>query len=249
MALSVGINENVILTKAEVSNENDKTCLILNFREKGKAPVEQDRFAQLSGDGVVQTGTGTGDFALRVWPPLPPLDKDKSGNAKTVVDMGKEAFDNVGEVKNILHQILSCFTTSDKIKLPMFQGMDDVITRENMDTELCKEPIIKQCFLNLANHFVEQVAPFLDKEDCAVRLLLVRQSKEKHYATLRSRFVNDNPFIEPAVIPLTASKLKFTKYEMTNGFNDGTPTAQAAGDTTTADAPPAEVANLFDETK
>ena len=249
MALNVGINENVILSKAEVSTENDKVCLILGFKEKGKlTSTEADEFEQMKGSGTVQTGTGSGDFSIRMWPPLPPLPTDKSNVTKTSIQLGKEGRDNLNEVKNTLHQILSCFMTSDTILFSMFKGMDDIITRDTIDSKIIEPAVIKQCFLNLAYQFTEQVVPFIDKEECALRVLLVRQSKEKHYATFRSKYVNENPIVEPAIIPLSASKLKFTAYEIKNGLNDGTPTAQAAGDAQAAEAP-VEVANLFDEGK
>lgn len=243
--VSVGINENVILANAAVSTENDKTSLSLTFREKGNAATSSNPFDQLAGDGVVDTGAGSGTI-IRIWPPLAPLKETKDGKSKSAAEMSKEATDILGERKNSLIQILSCFTTSDKIKFNMFAGMDGMITQENYEQKIIEEVVIKQCFLNIANQFVAQITPFLDKEDCAVRLLLVRQSKEKHYAQFRERFVRDNPFIESAIIPKDQSKLKFTKYELDKGLNDGTPVAQAQADSTQEEAP-AEVANIFNE--
>jgi hypothetical protein len=244
MSVSVGINENVLLSGAEVKTDNNKTSLQLSFVEKGNVAKELDAFDQLAGDGVVDTGSG-GGTVIRMWPPLPPLAETKEGTKKSQADLVKETLDALGERKNSLHQILSCFTTTDQIKFNMFAGMDS-ITRENREQMIITEPVIKQCFINLANQFVAQVTPFLGKDDCAVRLLLVRQSKEKHYAQFRERFVRDNPFIELALIPKEQSKLKFTKYELDKGLNDGTPIAQAAADTLTEVAPES-VTNIFGE--
>ncbi len=242
--VSVGINENVILQDAVVSTENDKVSLILTFKEQGSTTGTSNPFEQLAGDGAVDTGSnGTN---IRIWPPLTPLKETRDGKAKSMVEMAKETTDILGERKNSLIQILSCFTTSDKIKFNMFAGMDGMITQENYEQKIIEETVIKQCFLNIANQFVAQITPFLDKEDCAVRLLLVRQSKEKHYAQLRERFVRDNPFIESALIPKNQSKLKFTKYELEKGLNDGTPIAQSQADNT-PDAAPSDLINIFNE--
>jgi hypothetical protein len=243
MSIGVGINEDVVLSKAEVLVDNDKISLGLSFREKGQVKQEADAFAQLAGDGAVDTGNGLGTV-IRVWPPLSPLPTTTKNVAKTVAEMSKESQDNLGEVKNILIQILSCFTTTDKIKFSMFQGMEG-ITRENIDVKIVDKEVIKAAFTNLANQFVAQVTPFLDKDDCAVRLLLVRQSKEKHYAAFRNRFIIQNPIIELMAIPKDASKLKFTPYEIEKGLDKAGAVAKPEG--VVSDAAPSSVANMFAE--
>ena len=242
--IGVGINENVVLSKADVITDADKISLGLSFREKGEVKQTLDAFAQLAGDGAVDTGNGLGTV-IRMWPPLPPLDDKKDGSKKSIAEKSKEAQDNLGEVKNILIQILSCYTTTDKIKFSMFAGMDSVITRETLDVKIIDKDVIKSVFTNLANQFVAQVTPFLDKDDCAVRLLLVRQSKEKHYAAFRNRFINQNPIIELMAIPKESSKLKFTPYEIGQGLDQAGAVAKPdAGGVTAA---PANVATMFDE--
>jgi len=245
--IQVGINENVVLANAEVTAADDKVSLMLSFREKGESNAEVDLYTQLAGDGVVNMSKGSG---LRIFPPLPPLETTKAGDAKTSLDKAKEAIEAISERKNTLIQILSCFTTTDKIKFNTFAGMDGVITQETINENIVKPEVLKAAFRNLAEQFVAQVTPFLNKDEFAVRLLLVRQSKTKHYAQIRERFVKDNPFIEPAIIPKDQSKLKFNKFEMDNGLNNGTPIAQAE-----ADAAPgtpvsqAELDNIFGEAK
>lgn len=244
--VGVGINENVVLSKAEVITEADKVSLSIVFREVAEAKSELSAFDQLAGAGTVETGSGNVGTTIRVWPPLAPLPTTKEGAAKTLGTLAKESADNLGEIKNILFSILSCYMTSDKIVFSMFSGMESVITPETYEAKIADPLIIKAAFTNLANQFTAMVTPFLDKNDCGVRLLLVRQSKEKHYATFRNRFVLQNPFIESAAIPKDASKIKFNAYELKNGLDKGDPIAQS-----TADAPgstaPSSVTNMFDE--
>lgn len=244
--LQVGINENVVLSGAEVTTADDKLSLILTFRDKGDVNSGDDPYAQLAGDGMVSRGKGSG---IRIFPPLPPLPQTKAGENKTSADMSTEAIDAISERKNTLIQILSCYTTADKIQFSVFAGMDDVITRETLNENIIKPEVLKACFKNMAEQFVAQVTPFLDKDENAVRLLLVRQSKEKHYAQIRERFVKDNPFIESAVIPKAQSKLKFTKFEMDRGLNDGTPIAQAQADTADDTVSQADIDSIFGEHK
>ena len=246
--VGVGINENVIIMSAVRKTEDDKNSLVFEFRD-GNSPkaTTSDPFDQLAGDTVVDTGSGGGN-TIRMWPPLPPLATTKDGAAKTQADMAKEASDALGELKNSLIQILSCYTTTENIKFNMFQGMDGVITRDNYSEKITEKAVLDACFVNLADQFVNQMQPFFDKEDCMVRLLLVRQSKEKHYASFRTKYVRDNPFIELGIVPKASSALKFTKYELTQGLNDGTPTASKAADAPAEEAP-TTLSNIFNEGK
>jgi len=61
-----------------------------------------------------------------------------------------------------------------------------------------------------------------------MRLLLVRQSKDKHFATLRGTYLDDQPFLEPMAIPKDASKLKFSPWEIENGYDSSAPAPKAA---------------------
>lgn len=214
--VQVGINENLVLSKAGVTNENGKISLDLYLREKGTASNLND-FEQLSSGVEVDTGNAA-QRAIKVWCPLPPKDDKTDGTNKSVAEKVKESRDNLAEFQNLLLQFMKCFTTTDKIKFNMFAGMDSVISPENYESQIVKEEIINQAFLNLANQFVEQSAQFVDKDELALRVLLVRQ-KTKMWPEFRRRFIKDNPVVEPASIPLAQSKLKFTKYEKDNSLD------------------------------
>jgi hypothetical protein len=246
--VKVGINNDLVLSKAEVTSTAENASLKFTFRDKGSAaagaaPVSA--FDQLAGDGAVDTSSDVGNSVL-LFSPLPPKAEDTKGATKTASSMAAEAVANLGERKNILIQILSQFTTLDKIKFNMFQGMDQLITADTYEQRIIEKGVLIAAFTNLANQFVAQVEPFLDNDDLAVRLLLRRQSKDKHYATFRERYVNNYPFIELASIPAEATKLVFTAYEIQQGFNSGDPVAKAAADAT-AEQAPTSVADMFKE--
>jgi len=227
--VNVGINENVILTKAEVSTENNKVSLSLSFREGGDITKTANPFAQLQSGEEVDTGN-TLDKTVKMWPPLPPKDTKPDGTTpKTHAEQVKEASDAMGEIQNSLLQIMKCYTTSDKIKFNMFAGMDNIINAENYESRIIQEEILVRAFNNLVDQFAEQVKPFLDKEEFPLRLLLVRQ-KKKHYPEIRRRFVKDQPFVEIGTITKEQSKLKFTEFEIKAGLDKPEYLTQADAD-------------------
>lgn len=225
--IGVGINENVILDKAEIA---DKATGVLSFswREKGAvveaAPISG--FEALAADGYSET---TGPvLTMRMFPPLAPFETKQDGTPVPLLDQVKQATDSIAEKKNILFQILSVYMTSDKIKLDIYRGSG--LDNNNFNALIIKKEMLQKVFTNLAEDFVALMTPYFGKDEHAVRLLLVCQSATKKYADFRSRFVKDNPFIENALIPIESSKLAFTKHEISKGLNDATPTAQAAAD-------------------
>lgn len=249
--VKVGINEDLVLAKAEVTSTAESASIKFTFRDKGSATATGaapalSAFEQAAGNGIVDTGGEVGNSVL-LFSPLPPKAEDNKMVVKTAAKMAEEALGSLSERKNTFIQILSCFTTMDNIKFNMFQGMDGVITTETYETRIIEKAVLIAAFTNLANQFTAQVEQFLDKDDLAVRLLLRRQSKDKHYATFRERFVNNYPFIEPATVPLVATKLAFTAYEIQQGFNSGTPIPKTSADQTTTDQAPTSVADMFAE--
>lgn len=226
--IQVGINK-VVIQKVELGS-GDKLSLIITLKQIGE--VKKSIFEQLESDGEVETGLESN--SIRIWPPMVPLTTTKDNKPKTVGEMAKEAADAVAELKNTMIQILSCFTTSDKIKFNLFAGLG--LEPESYESMIISEEVLHGIFKNAATQFIEQITPFLDDDELGVRLLLVRQNKKKHYPSIRSRFVKSYPFIEPLLIPDEASKLKFTDYEIKEGLNDGTPLSLDTADNTGEDA-------------
>jgi len=65
--------------------------------------------------------------------------------------------------------------------------------------------------------------PYFGNEDYKLRILLRRSNSKNHYPKFRDKLLQAFPFVELAIIPKESSKIAFTKYEITNKLNDGTP--------------------------
>ena len=220
--LKVGINENVILKNVELQQSvNGKPFVSLVFGEGSSSSL----FDEIAGDGEVATGNK--DSSIKIWGLQVPSN-ERNGVTITPDFIANETIKSIAEMKNTFHQILSCYTTSDKIKFAAYTGLD--ITETNQKVKVVQPEILHIIFTNMVQQFIAQVQPFLNDSDSPVRLLLIRQNKKVHYPMLRKTFVKDNPFIESAAIPKEASKLKFTKWEMDNGYDNPEPTSKSEAD-------------------
>lgn len=239
--ITVGINENVVLEKVEIT-EKDKGTMAFTFRGvKEGAAEELSAFDALNSDGYTETGGDS--LTIRLFAPNKPFEAKTDGTPVSLADQQKMASANVAEKKNILFQILTIFVTSDKAKFDLYRGTG--LDKDNFPTRILQETTLQKIMSNMAEDFVTAITPFLDDDKHAVRLLLVRQSKTKHFADFRQKFVKDNPFIESMLIPKEASKLAFTKHEIANGLNDGSPVPQSAADATAEKAEELQAEAVF----
>jgi hypothetical protein len=148
-------------------------------------------------------------------------------------------------LKNQLTQLLEVWTTSDKVIWDPYYNTG--ITKDNYRERWMDDDALGKIFANYGNQFIAMAKDFMGKKEYALRVKLVRQSKLKHYATIPGKFLADNPWVESMDVPADKSKLKFSKWEKENGFDNGTPVARAeadpAADVPAADAPTA--GNVF----
>lgn len=225
--IQVGINENVVLDKVEITDKEKGTIAFTWRKAVEGEKKEVSAFEALAGDGYVETGSADG-LTLRLFAPMEPYLETTDGKLISPADRTKQAADSIGEKKNIMYQIASTYMTADKVKFDIHRGTG--LTLENYDEKIVTKPVLEKLMCNLGEDFIALMQPFLGKDSEAVRLLLVRQSKTKHYADFRQKFVRDNPFIESMKVPLEASKLKFTKHELTNGLDNPTPAGISQAD-------------------
>ena len=238
--LTVGINENVVLKSAVI---NDKKRLELEFIEVEKIGVaKKSVFDTLLTARTAEEGNGL-TMKLNILGPL--LPKKEELTAEKKIDMlGGDLTRLIKQLSQILEQYL----TADKIDLDSMDvqfantGITDSATFES---RILDQDVLDRIYDNITRRFVELVTPFVNTSENAIRLKLIRQSKDKHYATLPSRFIADNPFIELMSVPKEQSRLKFTKYELEQGLDNGTPTSSAAAEDKTAAAPAVQEANPF----
>lgn len=236
MAIKIGINENVFLQSAVM---DDKNVLELKFEEASKE--KKSYFADVAADEVTENT----DMGIRLFPALPPK-KDDMTDAKKV-DL---VVSDINGTKGILRHLLLGYLTSEDLKGLWAHAYDGLtITEENFPQMVLKKEVLEGIHKNMVRVFLEKIRPFLNNKELTFRLLLVRQSKDKHFATFRKRYIEDNPFYESMQIPKEASKVAFTPYEIREGLDNGLPaqksdSADKKGDGAGGTAP-VTAANVF----
>lgn len=235
--IQIGINENIFIESAVL---DEKGNIAISFAEVGAVGKEKiSYFDNIASDEVVETEFG---MTIKLFPPLPP----KEGNDRTEEKNVQMLTGDINKTKGILLHLLHGWMTTEELKGKMdpFAGLP--IDQNNFDAQIQKKEILEGIHKNLGRAFTELIKPYLKDEANPFRLLLVRQSTDKHYATLRGKYIKENPFWEPMSVPKEASKLKFTAYEIANGLDNGNPVAKPATGTTGAPATaPLTAKNVF----
>lgn len=261
--IGIGANEKVYLEKAELDTKKN---LILQFAEVDKAELaKMSGFDILSSAEVIDTAGG---LAIRLFPPLPP----KEGNDRTEEKNVDLLINDLNKTKAILFHIAGGYFTKDRLvmtvdgkvtaAIDMFRGMAQ-INKDNFSLMIQKKEVLEQLHLNMCTDFINLMKPELGNPEKAFRLFLVRQSKEKNFATFRAKYLDENPFWESMQIPQDASKLytkdatgkltaRFTKYELEQGLDSAAPVdKKEAGDKITGDkgaasgSAPTTASNIF----
>lgn len=205
--LQVGIHTDITTTAAI----NDKSTLEVTFTQQAVEAPKEENLLDSFLSGEVTGGNGAGESITIKLFPL------KTENTKTMVALPFETVRN--DVQNFqaqLNSILGVYFPVDQIKYNPFRDLKTTITNENLQVEFGKQEVLDTLYKNYAEDFMTMLAKG-DKVKRA-RLLLVRQ-KNKQYATLRNKFLKDQPFIESMEVPVEKSSLKFTKFEKDNGLD------------------------------
>lgn len=203
MPLPVGINNDIVVNKV---SKNDKNTLIINFAQQG----EIDPLAALAASGQTNFDVPEQDIMI-----FPPNVNDFNGEVKDTTKL----LASIAELVDPLKHIAETFLVQEKSKFDPFKGIE--ITKENMDTKLAQQPILDKVYENVVNQFITMMTPVVGPNSTKVRLLFVRSSVAKHFPKLRTKYLSSYPFIERMDIPSSASKVKFTKYEVEKGLDKG----------------------------
>lgn len=226
--LRVGINERVLLTGASI---NDKGSLEISFKQVGQEIV------QVNADDFLNQAAGikpsTGESKQIVWP----VQIEQRGTVREAKDVAAD----LASVRDQLQHILQVYTTSDRAALNPYDGV------EATSSALQNQSTVDRIYKNLTTQFVAKVKELKDKIAVTeIRVLLIRRSAASHYGTFRKRFITDNPFVESMEIPAANTRLKFTKYEIEKGLNNGDPVAKAeVADATETPAEGTDAASLI----
>ncbi|RWZ86766.1 MAG: hypothetical protein EO766_13245 [Hydrotalea sp. AMD] len=221
--IGVGINENVVISKVSIT---DNKVLEIELAEVGNVGAKKSVF-----DTLLTARTAVdpaGNMKLKLWPTKVSDKAEKTREEK--IQMA--ANDNISLIKR-LSQILEQFMTIDKIDLDSMDiqfANTGIIDEASMNARYLDQDVQNKIYDNIVKRFIELISPFVNDPQNAVRFKLVRQSKDKHYATIPSRYINENPFIELMSVPKEQSRVKFTKWELDNGLNDGTPVPSSAAE-------------------
>jgi hypothetical protein len=260
--IKVGVNEGVLLTKAE---KNDKGTLGVTFTESGSEVKKKVSLLEQMNEGSDTSGSNAGSTTFLLFPPSREiLGGDKKGEPQEPAKL----IENLMALKNQLSHILNKFTTSQNIRWNVFQNVGVIKTDEDILSAVADETKFKQIYANIIDQFIENVTRNkVIESGKALRLFLVRQSKEKHFGRLRDKFLEEQPFLEDMTIPKDKSKLwvkagakgatkyydptedgflpKFTDYEIKNGLDNPIVSATAADSNEATPEDTQTVENLF----
>jgi hypothetical protein len=233
MPIGVGINSGVFLESVTM---DDKFAVEFKFAE-ADAPRETSGFAALQADEVIESTASS----IRLFAPNEEKDLTLTEDKKLA---RIEA--NINKTKGILQHIMKGYMTFEempKLGKVAFNGLD--ITATNYAQVIQGLEAQRLIHKNMVQEFINAMRPYLNNPELKFRLLLLRQSKEKHFATFRGKFVENQPFYESMDIPETASKVKFSDYEISNKLNDPTPMAKPESTGVAADAAPLTAESVF----
>lgn len=225
--IGVGLNENVVLSRATTT---EKGALEIGFdypREK-VGVFESLQTAKVENDGTERT--------ILIFPAKKPT--GVRNDDKTDDELIEMVSADLIKTKNQLTQLCEQFLTSDKIVWNPYAGTG--VDNTNYRERFLDDDTLSKVSGNYFEQFIGMVTPFLNNPAYKLRVKLVRQSKDKHFATIPGKFLADNPWVELMDVP--TPMVKFTKWEIDNKFDDGTPVSKPAA---VEDVPPPEGDNAF----
>jgi hypothetical protein len=247
--IGIGINENVYLagSQLKVVEATGQSSLELTFKQvtegdegiaELKAAMEANPFADWEDGGSLSYSEGGNSLSIRIFPfdGKPRKDKDQNDVPVDATEMRNR----IGAFRDPLVHILSQYMTSDKINMKpsvVFAGTGIDKDINTYGAKIMGEAVQAKVFNNIAQEFLRLIAPFLDNPAQLFRVKFPRQSKKKAFATIPNRFLKENPFMEAMEIPVKASKLKFSAYEISNGLNSAAPISQDTADKVPVEEP------------
>ena len=197
--VGVGINENIVIKSV---GQDEKGRLFIELAEAGKV---EDLFTAMTQTGY--SSEGNSSLKLNILSFLVPK-QDPTKPTKTVDQNVMLVAGDISRLKNQLTQILEQFMLQANIDLgapAIAYAGTGIIDSATMKANLLRQDILDMIYKNMVGRFIQLLNGIGQKDP--VRFKLIRQSKDKHYATIPSRFVEDNPFIELMTVPKAGSRL------------------------------------------
>ena len=128
-----------------------------------------------------------------------------------------------------MYAIFKLYFTKEelKTKFPMSSLLEGLnITRENEESLLTQESVITKIFENMATAAIKLINDEKLWEKDAFRIKLLRQSLKKAFPrmTYKPKF---GDWVELMIVPKAQSKVEFTKFELSKGYDDASVTVDA----------------------
>ncbi len=246
--IQIGINENVYFGSAQMkkTESTGQESLELTFKQvmegddtaELKAKMEENAFADWEDGSSLSYSEGGNAINIRIFPfdAKPRKDKDQNDIPVDATEMKNR----IGAFRDPLVHILSQYMTSDKIMMKpavIFAGTGIDKDINTFGSKILSETVQERIYKNIAAEFTRAIAPFIDNPALLFRLKLNRQSVKKAYATIPTKFLKENPFMESMDIPAKASKLKFSSYEISKGLNSADPISIETADKVPVEEP------------
>ncbi len=223
--IGVGIHEDVIIDNVEHADKDGKKSIIISFRKK----KEKSLFESMSSDEI---DNGEEKTSVRIFPFKVPDKNDLTETQKT-----DRVIADVTRTRNVLLHILQTFLPKAEISLNMYAntGIAAGITDVEFKKKMLSQATLDKIWNNTQTAFIRMMKPLCSRDDLPVRLKLVRQSVEKHYATFPTMYLDNQPFLEPMSVKAENSRVKFTDYELKNGLDKGDQIPRSEADVIPAD--------------
>jgi len=219
--INVGIHENLVLHPDTTINEHG--TLELALAAKGGSSDLAAAFEENT----------TANELKQSYRFYPPNMTTWTGDKKTAVDIAKELLG----IRDQFLKIGSIFGNEEEMNAAfagtkLFEGSGKETINENI-AALTSEDFTKKVMAKLSKDFFNYLK---DKNafsgEKSFRIKLVRQSKDKHYSSI-SR--GADMWIEPMSIPKAESKIAYSKWEMDNKYDDGSPVQKSEAQSTPVD--------------
>ena len=201
--IQIGVNEDIVVSSV---SKNDRGSLVIKLKEGG----EVDPFQMFNNAGNTRLKADEKDMII-----YPPSVTNFSGETDSYENIMKK----IAEIIDPLAHILHAYTPKSAVKFDVFANLG--LTKENIMEKVRTQAVVDKMYANIVDQFIKQITPFTGDNGKKQRVLLIRQSKAKHYPAFRKRFLESQPFFEPMDVPKEASKLAFSKFEIENGLNSG----------------------------
>lgn len=216
MSFEVGVQENVVVLEMGTMTSKkggEYRAIILARAQEGGG---DNPFAMFGGESPKRETIHMFPMMLN--------SKSFNGEMKSVEDIEAD----IAKARNQLAEFLQVYMKADDLKkvfdpIKILEGvanLKEFSDKTARTTILQDDNNLKMIANNMFDIVAEAIKPFLDKDP--FRIKLIRQSEKKNNPKLPA-YTYEERWIEPMMIPVEASKVKFTAWEIEKGLNLATP--------------------------